>query len=324
MLKPASPNARPFQTVNLHRRFGLLCPILLLACLSPCLAQQPDQAAVPTPNAQATAKPSQSVTPGQTKPPDEPYILEDGGLSIEPMYWLNRAQPTLRGGVPAAASLTQEGLDYFGTAKNSVGGELSMPAGRSNSLRISYFRVQGNSNTTEAQTVSLFGEGYSPGDYLNSHYTLQSAKISWDYLGYTWHKRSGAIRLKTLYEVQYATISTTVFAPFKPLATDSSGNTDTNVASGGRFVLLPTLGLELEEALGHHFRWELKGSGFGIPHRADIWDAEATLALRLHQFELLAGEKAFHFKTSPQNDEYFADTLSGAYVGIRYYWGKTE
>ena len=46
--------------------------------------------------------------------------------------------------------------------------------------------------------------------------------------------------------------------------------------------------------------------------------------LRLHQIELLAGEKVFHFKTSPENDEYFTDTLSGAYVGIRYYWGKTE
>jgi hypothetical protein len=36
------------------------------------------------------------------------------------------------------------------------------------------------------------------------------------------------------------------------------------------------------------------------------------------------GEKAFHFKTSPKDDNYLKATLSGAYVGLRWYWGRSE
>jgi hypothetical protein len=103
---------------------------------------------------------------------------------------------------------------------------------------------------------------------------------------------------------------------------DSSGNTDYNTANGSKRLFYPSLGLELEEALGRHFRWEVKGSGFGIPHHANIWDAQADLVLRVRDFEVLAGEKAFHFETSPKADEYFTDTLSGAFVGLRYYFGN--
>jgi hypothetical protein len=71
-----------------------------------------------------------------------------------------------------------------------------------------------------------------------------------------------------------------------------------------------------------HLRWELKGSGFGIPHHADIWDAQADVALRLSAFEIQVGARAYHFKTSPSTDQYFTDTLDGAYVGIRYYLSK--
>lgn len=153
---------------------------------------------------------------------------------------------------------------------------------------------------------------------------IQSAKISWDYLSYTWYRHSGKIRLKILYELQFTTISSNFDAPFKPVTTDSSGNTDYNTANGSKNVFDPTFGLELEQALGRHFRWELKGSGFGIPHRADIWDAQANVAMRVHNFELIAGGKAYHFKTSPQGAQYFTDTLSGAFVGLRYYWGPQE
>ena len=289
-----------------------MCVLLILGA-APVVAQQPDQAATPAPS---------QAKPQQQPPPPDPYFLEDGGLSIEPIYWLNHAQPLLYGGAQATGP---DNLNYPGNSNNGIGGELGVPAGRANTLRFSYFRVQGNANTTETQpSVSIFGEGYAAGDYLVSSYTLQNAKISWDYLGYTWHKKSGDIRLKTLYEVQFDTISTNVSAPFKPVTTDSSGNTDYNAASGSKNLIYPTFGLELEERLNHYFRWEVKASGFGIPHHAGIWDAQASLAFRIKSAELLAGEKAYHFKTSPQGVEYFADTLSGAYVGIRYYWGKTE
>jgi hypothetical protein len=257
----------------------------------------------------------------QNKPPDEPYVIEDGGFSIQPIYWLNKAQPDLRGGASATAF---GNFDYSGNANAGIGGQIGIPAGRSNTLRISYFRVQGNSNATAGQDVTLFGEAYSAGDYLNSNYTLQNVKISWDYLSYTWYKSPGKIRLKTLYEVQYTTISSNFDAPFKSITTDSSGNTNDNTAHGSKNLIYPSLGIEFEQALGHHFRWEAKGSGFAVPHHATLWDAEGSVAFRFGQFEILAGEKAYHFKTSPQSDQYFADTLSGAYAGLRYYWGREQ
>ena len=289
-------------------RFGLSL-FLSTFFASCCLAQQAPQQQPPA---------QQQV---QQPPPVEPAVLEDGGLSIEPIYWFNRAQPDLRGG---AAATEFGSISYPGNANRSIGGELGVPAGRSNTLRFSYFRTQGNANTTVSQTASIFGEGYSPGDYIVANYRLQSAKISWDYLSYTWHKRSGPIRLKTLYEVQFATISTNFAAPLKPVTTDSSGNTDDNTAHGSKNVFDPTFGVTLDQPIGHHFRWELTGSGFGIPHHGNIWDAQADIAVHFKQFELLAGEKAFHFKTSARGDEYFTDTLSGVFVGLRYYWGRQE
>ncbi len=55
-----------------------------------------------------------------------------------------------------------------------------------------------------------------------------------------------------------------------------------------------------------------------------VWDAEGSIAIRFGQIELLPGEKAFHFKTSPQADQYFVDTLSGAYAGLRYLLGTAD
>ena len=304
-------------------RFGLFLPIFFLMISYISFGQQPapgeNQASAAT---DTTAQPQSIASQPSQKPPrTEPYIIEDGGLSIEPMYWLNKAQPTLRGG----ASATSFGsIDYPGTANPSIGGQVSIPAGRSNTLRLSYFRVQGHSNTTVTQTASIFGETYDPGDYIVANYTLQSAKLSWDYLSYTWDKRPGKIRLKTLYEVQFVTIGSNFYAPYKPVTTDSSGNTDTNSASGSKNLIYPTFGAELTQMIGRHFRWELKGSGFGVPHHGVIWDAEGSLVLRAGPVDLFVGEKAYHFKTSPQADEYFINTLSGVYVGARYYWGRRE
>jgi hypothetical protein len=309
-----------------HFRFGTFAiPALLAACLCPVWAQQPAQTQpgqaqpVQPPAGPGTGTPASSaVAQGQHPPPVEPAILEDGGLSIEPIYWLNRAQPRLFGGAAATAF---GNLDYPGHANNSIGGELSFPAGRSNTLRLSYFRVQGNANTTLSQDATIFSEAYNAGDYLEAGYRLQNAKISWDYLSYSWHKSPGALRLKTLWELQYTTISTTVYAPFKPVTTDTSGNTDQNIATGSKNIFLPTFGLELEQAIGRHFRWEAKASGFGIPHHSNMWDGEGLIAIRFGGVELIGGEKAYHFKSSAQSSEYFVDTLSGPFVALRYYFG---
>ena len=71
---------------------------------------------------------------------------------------------------------------------------------------------------SHAQGATIFSEVYSAGDYLEASYRIQSAKISWDYLSYTFRNH---IRFKTLYEVQWVTVSTTTFAPFVAQTTDA-------------------------------------------------------------------------------------------------------
>jgi hypothetical protein len=279
--------------------------------------QQPVQPAAPAQTAPST--PQQNVAPQAMPPPQEPSVLEDGGFSVEPIYWLTRAQPALFGG---AQAFSYGSLSYPGKSNAGIGAEFSIPTGHSNTLRITYFRVLGNANQTLTQSPTIYSEPYSAGDYLITNYKIQSAKLSWDYLSYTWRKAPGNIHFKTLYELQYTTISTNVSAPFLPVLTDSSGNTNDNTATGSQNIVLPTVGAELEQAIHHRLRWEIKASGFGIPHHSVIWDAQANIALRIQKFELIAGEKAYHFKTSPQAAQYFSDTLDGVFVGIRYYLGS--
>jgi hypothetical protein len=291
---------------------------LLLVCLSMAaagLAQEPPAHPAPPP-AEAPPPPEVIHTP---KPPQEPAILEDGGFSIQPIYWFSNAQPALHGGEMAT---TFGSLDYPGDSNRPLGGEIGIPTGHSNTLRFSYFRVQGNANSTAAQNVVLFGEGFSAGDYLTANYLIQSAKVSWDYLSYTWHKPSTSIRLKTLYELQYVNAGTNISAPFKAVTSDANGNVDTNTAAGTQTLFYPTFGMALGSELGQHFRWEIKGSGFGLPHHGNIWDAQGTIAFRFGPVEILGGEKAYHFKTSTHSEHYFVQTLQGAFVGVRYYWGR--
>lgn len=283
--------------------------------------QQPVQPAPPAQTAPSSASPAPAAQ--SARPPEEPNVLEDGGFSIEPIYWMNKWQPGLKGGASAAnAGSGFQNLDYPGNSDYGLGAEAGIPTGHSNTLRVSYFRVLGNANSTVgANGTTVYSEPYSAGDYLVQHYNLQMIKISWDYLSYTWRRKSGNIHFKTLYEFQYVNFGTSLYAPFVPITTDAAGNTDTNSSSGSQHVFLPTLGGELEQSLGGKFRWEIKGSGFGIPHHSVIWDAQADIAFRLNKFELIAGEKAYHFKSSPQGDQYVEDTLQGVFVGLRYYVG---
>jgi hypothetical protein len=248
-----------------------------------------------------------------------PYFLPDGGFSIEPFYWRAPALPIMRGGAQAVAS--DAGLDYVGVAKNPYGIAIGVPAGEQSTIRLSYFRVQGQGNQNLQADATLIGTILSAGDYVETNDIIQDMKVSWDYL--TWPVKPGArkVRVKTLWEMQWLSFGTHITAPFAPVNPNSTSG---NYAATTKNLFLPTLGAELEEAASRHFRWELKADGFAIPHHGVIWEGEGSLAFRVGRVELLAGGKAFHFKTSPQSDEYFSETLLGPYAGLRYYFTKPE
>jgi hypothetical protein len=296
----------------------------LFVCAFPLAAVAVAQQ-TPVPVTGPSTSPSTAVAPQAQAKVQEPPMIEDGGISVQLDYWLARDTPTTRGGSGNFVYFPSA-LVFPGNSKYAEGAMLSFPAGKQNSLRFSYFHVQGHGETTLSQPITLYTTDYAAGDQLNNNYRIQGAKLSWDYLSYTFRNPgwSNGLRFKTLYELQYVNISTDSDSPNEE-AIVNSGTTaylsqSSFLASGSKTVVLPTFGGELEQAAGKRFRWEVMGSGFGLPHHGVIWDGQADIALRFGKAEALLGYRAFHFETSSSSsDQYYKETLSGAFVGLRYY-----
>ncbi|MBZ5601140.1 MAG: hypothetical protein LAO79_02420 [Acidobacteriia bacterium] len=275
--------------------------------------QQPQQPPPTAPGTPASVKPTVTMPPqpqGQpSKAPPPERDTEGDGFSIMPLYWMAPGQPFVRKG--HNSFVTQSGnLDMDGNKKYGLGGVLTIPTGHENSLQLTYVRKLGMSNTTLGTDYSLFGDPFYSGDAVAMHYTMQYLKLSWNFLTYPFPSAGSKFRLKTLWEIQYVGMHGVFDAP---------GDTATTTTEGRKNVILPALGLGIEYHASKHVVFEAKGSGFGIPHHADLWDTEANLIFKTTRVELLVGGKAFHFKTSPNvSDNYFYQTLIGPYAGIRY------
>jgi hypothetical protein len=210
-------------------------------------------------------------------------------------------------------------LDYPGKrVRQSPGVVLSLPAGKGNALRFSWFRTMGSGNTVATQDLMLFGTSYAAGDYMAVAYTLQNFKLSFDYLSWPFPVKSRTFRLRTLWEVQYTTIRSAFDAPFK---LDTSGNLTFAAVQQSNSFIYPSFGIGVEKFLSKNVRWEAKGSGFAWPGKSQIWDADTDLALKAGQFEFLVGAKGFHFRTSKNDVEYVYGTQYGGFAGIRWYPG---
>lgn len=282
--------------MNATFQSAILCFTAL--CVYPALpvkAQQPAQTPAPAP---ANPKPAQT---------DASSSREDG-LSIELDGWLPHANPVLRGGV-ADTNDDPGNLNLAGHVDVSPGVTVSFPAGRGSRLQVSYFQVQGNAHPTATQDLALFNQPFAAGDALVAGYKLQNAKISWNYLTYP-NPPNSKLRIKTLWEVQYTTMSSKIDAPADENATR---------ATGTKSIIFPTFGLGVDYHATRNVRLEAHASGFALLHRADIYDAEASAVIRMGPIDAHIGAKVFHFKTSPKGDEYYAATVWGPYVGFE--WG---
>ena len=188
---------------------------------------------------------------------------------------------------------------------------IAIPAGKFNRLEISYFQANGVGNSTAPQNLDLFGATVPADDYLAINYRVRNYKVSWNYLTWPSPPENAKFRIKTLWEIQYTTIGASVDAPFETSISFTP-------AVGSKYIFLPTFGLGGEYVPSKHFRIEGGGSAFGFPHKAELWDAEANAVGRIGHFEIYAGAKIFHFKTSPNADNYFEGTLKGPYAGLRF------
>jgi hypothetical protein len=303
---------------------------LSLWSITPLKAQQPGPqpapgtpsqtpAAAPPPNQapDSTSSQKQSVTQ-PAKPPLGTTPAQP--LSVEVYYWLSTASPVLRGGAANYAT-TLTGLNLNGNVHNVPGIIIGIPAGLGNVLNISYFQNVGVGNQTAQTDLTLFGTSFVPGDYLATQYKVQNVKASWDFLSWPTPLNDSSFRFRTLWEVQYTTVYSSIDAPLKPITYDSSGNQISNTGYGSRWFISPTIGAAVDKIYLKRLRLEAKASGFAIPHHSVIWDAEASVNLQIRNLELIGAYKGFHYKTSPQSDQYLVQTLSGAYVALRWDFG---
>jgi hypothetical protein len=308
----------------------VLC--LLLAVATASAQNQTPTPPAPQPSAPTTTPapatapaatspaPTSTVTATSTRIQEVSSPINTGnGLSIEPIYWFVKGIPVLRGG--AADTNTDPGnLDYTGKLNRSPGARVTIPVSKNATIRFSYFKANSFTGLTTAPgNLNLFGQAVTGGDVLTTISDLESFKLSYDYLTYFWKHGNSELRLKTLYEIQRISVNSEV----DDFQVDTTGAlVNINPIIGSQSVFLPTFGLGLEHTLSRHFRWEARGSGFGLPHRGDIVDAEGDIAFRVSHFELLGGARWLHFKTSPKAAQFNVEKMSGPYVSLRYYWKK--
>jgi len=209
-------------------------------------------------------------------------------------------------------------LDYPGKGNYTPGVSISFPVSKTAMLNVSGFITKGATNTTATQSLDLFGTTYASGDLLTADYKIKNFKLSLQDLLYPFpHMNGQKWHVKTLWEVQYVNMSTSILAPLAP--TTVSGSAVATSSTGSRTIIYPTFGLAGEYHLTRNLELQADASGFLIPSHSTIGDAEGSINYRLGSVELVIGDKLFHFKTSIKTAEYFRTTLQGPYAALRWY-----
>lgn len=304
----------------------------LLLCLSalPSYLYGQNQTPATPPSTAPTAPsvPPASAAPASDTTPPSPsalappkytpnYVNTGSGLSIEPVYWLPHGQPLLHTGDYNTTG-TDGSFDYPGTLGRALSGNVVVPAGKGASVRFSYFQTTISGGTTAPQNLNLFGTPINAGDPVASQAKITDFKLSYDFVTYYWNFKGGDLRLKTLYEMQYFSVDSSI----DDFQLQTNGTYNIVPTGGTKSIIAPTFGVGLDQTVSKHFRWEARGSGWALPHRSKIGDTEADIAVRYGYAELVAGARVYYFRTSRRADHFNDGTLYGPYVGLRLYWHK--
>jgi hypothetical protein len=323
------------KVVKKNFQSGWLCFGLLAAAMAGYAQQEtpkpaaPEASAAAPQEAQKPATPETPAAPQETpkappvsaapvtprRAPETGRNTADGRFSFE----LNGSRPMpfrtrVRTG-RANENATPSDLDFEKQSTYMPGGMVSIPVGRNNTLRFSYFQAQKAGETLAGSNINVFGINYVPGTLVSTTYKLNNAKVSFDYLTWPFPVRNRKFRFKTLWEVQYTTIK----ASGEGMSVAEDGTELVLYGDEIRSFFYPTFGFATEYSPSRSFRWEFSGSGFAFPGKSATWNAQTAGAVRVGRFEALFGAKAFYFKTSPKNAEYLKGTMLGPFLGIRFY-----
>lgn len=274
---------------------------------------------------QPTSGPIVNAAPELPKYPDV-RLPGEYGFYIGVDGWLPSQTPVFNKG--RNSGITDNSYVVMqGTPKFGDGAEFGMAVGLHNMLKLSYFEVrQSGDYTAPVDTQVLNSQVYNTGTLVSTDTRVQNLKLSFDYLTWPYPVESRRFRLKTLWQVQYTSVTAGFDAPQLPLfdsagnpLVDASGNPISYATSGTKWFILPTFGLGATYYITRNIRFEASADGFAIPHHSTLYEGESTLNFRLSHFEVRGGAKLFHYKTSPSQDFYLRGTMAGVFFGIRWY-----
>jgi hypothetical protein len=206
-----------------------------------------------------------------------------------------------------------------GTSKGAPGAEIGIAAGLHNSLRISYFFSKLSGNVTAPTDLVIFSQLYSKGDVISTNAKISNAKVSYEYLTWPYPVEARHFRLKTLWQAQYVNVRSVYDVPVKSAKPDVNGNFTDYSTLGSKGFFTPAIGLGFHEYATRGLHFEANVSGFSLPHRFQLLDTDAAVAVRVGHLEIRGGAKAFHFRTSPKADYFYRGTTAGVMVGLRWY-----
>lgn len=298
-----------------------LCAVTLLL-IPVALPAQDQPPPAQTPPAQTTPDQTQTQAPPMLPPrgqkPKVPDYPDPRTFTIGVSYiaTIPGNGPDIIGGKAATG---YETLDGFGKQHPAEGAEIFFPITRTGEIHIEGFLAKGTGSQDAPANTTIYSTSYNKGDYLSTQYQITSGKVYLEDLLYPFKFPVAKFRLKSLWEARYIGIKGTIDAPLKP-TTDSSGNAIDNTGSGSNNIFYPEFGIAAEYAISPHVLLRADAAGFGLPHRADLWDAEGSISFRRVKWEIRAGVKALYFKTSPQRDQYNTDLLSGGFISLRYHF----
>jgi hypothetical protein len=278
---------------------------LMCALTTPIFGQQqpPTPQELPAPQQQNQAA---TTAPPEISPNDPDYGEPEGGS-----YWLSRGTAKTLPGNSAQYFTQEQVLGLPNARPRSPGAFVSIPAGKFNHLEISFFQVDGDGTGYAATPLSLLGSTIPQGYFISTTYRIRNAELTWNFLNWPSPPEDSKWRIRSLWSFDYTAISTTVDAPF-------DANTSFQPAAGTSSIYYPSFGIETEYIPNKTFYFEARASGFGFPHYADIASAEVNAVARYKHLEFFGGYKFFHFKTSPQGEQFFVGTFTGPAAGLRW------
>lgn len=321
---------------------GLVCTCVLVSAWAAAgqaqeqkpAADQPadaQQQTTPPQTAPAQEPPAQPQSIVVRKPPAPPPTAPDirmpgeFGWFVGVSGWFPTESPTFDKG-RASFFPNPSKIQLQGKPKIAEGAEVGFAAGAHNTLRVAVFETRASGNLTVPKDVTVLSQTYVAGTYVATDYKVQNLKISFEYLTWPYPVESRRIRIKTLWQLQYVGVRSGFDAPLLP-TTDSSGaplidangNALTYAGQQSKWFISPTIGIGVSAYATKHFRIEANASGFSIPHHTTVWDADASANIRVGHIEVRLGGKAFHFKSSTQQDFYTHNIMGAAFAGIRWY-----